>query len=86
VRGEYGNLAFQALREEKDAIDAELSIRPDWESDGGKHRVRVAMSVPDLRDPRARVDIKVFFGKVVNEMVNAFRPRLSRIASEIGSS
>lgn len=84
TRGEYANLVFERLQEERVDIDAEFDTPPAWESDGEKHKISLRKTFPNLRAPENREEIKSFLQRSINEYVNVFRPRLARIAESLG--
>jgi len=79
IRGEFANLAYADLLSQRDAIDAELGIQIDWQSDGEKHKLLLNKHFPDLRAVENRAAIKAFFSDTLNRFVNVFRPRLQRL-------
>jgi len=79
TKGEFANIAYKALLEQKDQIESELEFDVSWVSDGEKHKIAVSKNFDDLRSDSNRDAIKDFFSKSVNGFVNAFRPRLQRI-------
>ena len=79
TRGEFANLAYKDLLSQRGAIDEELGIQIDWQSDGEKHKLLFKRQFPDVRALENRVAIKEFFSETVNRFVNVFRPRLQRL-------
>ena len=83
-RGNYGDTAYDLLLAEREEIDSELEGAAEWTSIDGKHSVALKRAFDDLYADRNRADLKAFLLESINRMVNVFRPRLERIAEEVG--
>ena len=83
-RGDYADHVYKILLTEKETIDKELDIAVEWESkDDGKYLVCAYRKYDNPKDEKHREEIKVFLNNTINQFVNAFRPRLSRIAEDL---
>jgi len=82
ARGNFGDMAYAALQEDRERIEEELGNAIEWDSDGSKHRIIVKAGFPDLRASDNRASIKQFLASSINSFVNVFRPRLERIAGD----
>ena len=57
----------------------------EWYSKDGKYSVGTRMDYDDLAKESTRAQITTFFSDRINRFVNAFRPRLEKIADELGT-
>tara|TARA_R110001599_G_scaffold353847_1_gene600008 strand:- start:12916 stop:13248 length:333 start_codon:yes stop_codon:yes gene_type:complete len=83
TRGNFGDTAYQRLSEERENIDRELGIPIEWQSIGGQHSVIIRRNYDKPLDKSHREEILDFFAVILNLFVNAFRPRLERIAEDL---
>lgn len=86
LRGTLADDTYAKLLEEQDAINHELGIAVNWESDDGKYNIRISRTFDkfsDLVDEENQTEIKAFFCDSINRFVNVFRSRIARIAREI---
>ena len=82
IRGAFGDHAYASLYEDREAIEAEIGIPIQWESNKGKYRIVIRKPIDDPWDEQYRDEIYDFFADALNRFVNVFRPRLEKIASE----
>lgn len=82
TKGDWGNHAYQVLLGEMEAINKEIGIDLEWESDGSKHRIANRLKITEQRSPENRTKLIDYFSETANRFVNEFRPRLQRITSD----
>jgi hypothetical protein len=75
-RGPEGDSAYEYLKEQREDIDAEIGLKLEWESTGGKHSVAVARQFDNVLDPAAWPEIHSYLSDALNRFVNSFRNRL----------
>jgi hypothetical protein len=83
AKGSYGEAAYQELLADKDAITAELGLEVDWYIPAGRPSISVWRTLTNREDEHELDEIRSFFADAINRFVNAFRPRLERIAKSI---
>lgn len=85
AKGSFGQMAYQSLLGQKEQILEELGVNElQWEPDaerGGSICARRQFA--DVRDPDAREEILTFLADMTNRFVNAFRPRLMKLAEDL---
>lgn len=82
----FGRFAYPKLVEERAEIDKELGPGVIWDDPsvpGGGVGIRLAYE--DLSDPTTIDQIQEYFRRNINAFVQAFRPRLARLAKEFGA-
>ena len=80
TKGALADRLYARLYEDREAIEAELGIPVEWESEaGGKYRIATKKRFPDLKAPEHREEIRCWLADRVNRFVNVFRPRLERL-------
>jgi len=83
AKGPIGDRLYATLAEDKVAIEKEIGIPIEWESDGKKH----VISAPE-RSYSGRLiedhgpEVQAMMADRVNRFVNVFRPRLEKLVSE----
>jgi hypothetical protein len=80
AKGPVGNRLYEALKEDKEAIEREIGIPVQWESDGTKHWI----SAPETSYRGRLIEdngpaVRAMMADRVNRFVNVFRPRLEKI-------
>ena len=83
AKGPTGNRLYAALSEDKVAIEKELGIPIEWESDGKKHWI----SSPEASYTGRLIEdhgpeVQTMMADRVNQFVNVFRPRLEKLVQE----
>jgi len=83
AKGPTGNRLYAALSEDKEAIEKELGIPVQWDSDGKKHWI----SAPETSYTGRLIEdhgpeVQTMMADRVNRFVNVFRPRLEKLVSE----
>jgi len=83
AKGPIGNRLYAALNEDKAAIEKELGIPVQWESDGKKHWI----SAPETSYTGRLIEdhgpeVQAMMADRVNRFVNVFRPRLEKLVHE----
>jgi hypothetical protein len=74
------------LEQERDAIDRELGISVEWQTDkDGKLTVGAKKDYASLRDPSNRQDELDWFRDAINRFVSVFRPRIARLWRELST-
>ena len=82
-KNNLGDLAYQSLLNEKQQLSEDMTFPLEWESKNGKHSICSYQNFDDFYDPKYRTEIKSFLKLIINEFVNAFRPRLQAIAKDL---
>jgi hypothetical protein len=80
----FGKSAYESLLAERDAIEQELGFAPEWSAKDGRFSVAIRRSYADLDSAASQREIAAFFAGHLNRFVNAFRPRLERMARGLG--
>ncbi len=83
TRGSMGDLAYNELLKQQEAITGELGSDVLWESVGGKHTVFIRKNITDPWADEYKEEISEFFSDYLNRFVNAFRPRLADISNTL---
>jgi hypothetical protein len=79
-----GKSLFDALKEQREELENELGSPMIWTDRNGKYGISIAMSYDDLT--RQEAAIEQFFRKWLNRFISTFRPRLTRLSTELGLS
>jgi hypothetical protein len=64
---------------ERDAIEKELAIPVEWESNDGKYMIIARRSYPGKILSEHRCDAKTWIADRVNRFVTVFRPRVEAL-------
>lgn len=83
AKGSFGDIAFEKLLSERDIIDAELDLSANWESKDGNYKVITQKHFANPMAESSKEEIAEFFADALNRYVNAFKPRLERIAERM---
>ena len=83
LKGSFGDMAYERLLADREAIDDAISPEVQWQTDGEHHKIIVRHAFDDVWSDACRKDVHGFFGDMVNRFVNAFRPRLEQIVAEM---
>ena len=79
---EVGDTYYQALLADREDIEKDLGFAPSWKEFAQSYSISVTKSFSDVHSEDNRAAIKEFFAQNINSFVNAFRPRLARIAED----
>jgi len=83
-RGTVGVTIQQQLRTDRDDIDRELGLDVDWGDRDARYFPISRVPTGDLGDLDHRARVISWLRDTLNRYVNVFRPRVQKIASELG--
>ena len=82
-RGALGDIFYERLLSEQEAIIEELPDETDWSSDGEKHTIRLARPLLGSLQASNQPEAFNWFQEHANQFVNVFRPRLAKYVTEL---
>lgn len=82
-KGPIGNRMYEALEQDKEAIEKEIGIPIEWDSDGHKHWI----SAPEVGYSGQLIEdngpaVRAMMADRVNRFVKVFRPRLQKLVEQ----
>ena len=79
---EVGDTYYQTLLADKEEIEKDLGFAVEWVERDKTYSISVHRKFADVHAAKFRSDIKTFFAHHINQFINVFRPRITRIAED----
>lgn len=82
-KGPVGDRLYDALEEDRAAVEQELGVPVEWKSDGKKHWIMTTRRFQGPLLERSAAEVQRALADWTNRYVNVFRPRIEKLTHEM---